>query len=88
MPSRKISRFDPKGVFWERIKKDSLVKQILVITNPVLAYHWYDRFRDKELGNVFVETYKDVEQEKLNEQAYFISAELGRPIERRFCNNF
>ena len=81
MFSETISKFDETRMFWEKIKKDSLMKLVCIQNDPQLALKLYDRFEDTELGEMFVKTYQN--NLEYNEQAYFISVQLGgKPIPR------
>ena len=75
------SNFDRIRILWDDIKYIPIVKKSYVITNPEIALKLYDRFEDKELGDMFVDVWG--ENPKYNEQAYFISVKLGKPIERK-----
>lgn len=66
---------------WKKIKNDSNSKRYLVINEPEKAKRLYEKYEDKELGEIFVEKYK--EDPIYYDDVYFISVKLNQPIKRR-----
>ncbi len=68
--------------YYQRIKRDVEKKIRLVEENPILALRTFNIFRDKELGAIFIDKYKDHPQ--LSHVAYHIAKDLKDKFEREY----
>ena len=66
--------------FYRGIKESPQRMEQVVRDDPELAFRIFDIFRDREIGKLLVVLY--AENPEHHHSAYFVSLELGNPIER------
>jgi len=77
-----LERYNSLSAWYRRrVEKNPAMKEKIVHCDPHLAQYLFYVFHDREIGGLFVSKY--AEDPHLHHSAYFISLELGTPLQRR-----